>query len=83
RNRGQEDVPNIAHTAAGHNISRLVGLTDLAERPGYDPKLWGRLAQWQTSWRYAHDTPERVQAEAFLMDVRTASNWLAPKIVKS
>jgi hypothetical protein len=82
RRQGVEEIPDIAHTAAGHNISRLVSLTDLAERPGYDPKLWGRLSQWQTAWRYAHDFPERAKAEAFMNDVRVATNWLTPKIVR-
>lgn len=81
RSKGQGIIADIAHTAAGHNIDRLIRLTDLVERPGYDTKLWGRVAQWQTAWRYSHDFPERSAAEAFMNDVRAATNWLAPKII--
>lgn len=81
QSQGQEAIPDIAHTSAGHNIGLLVGLTDLAERPGYDPRLWGRVDQWKSTWRYIPDSPDRVKAEKFMSDVRAAIDWLSPKII--
>jgi hypothetical protein len=78
----QAEIPNIAQSSAGHGIDRLVGLTDLTERPGYDPRLWGRVALWQSAWRYMHDFPDRRKAEAFVADVCAAVNWLSPKILR-
>ena len=81
QSQGQEAIPDIAHTSAGHNIGLLVGLTDLAERPGYDPRLWGRVDQWKSTWRYIPDSPDRIKAEKFMSDVRAAIDWLSPKII--
>ncbi len=83
RNRGQEPIEQIASSAAGHNIYYLVGLTDIAERPGYDRVLWSRLSGWKSTWRYLHDTPKREHAEGFLRDVRAAVKWLQPKILST
>ncbi len=80
KRRGQEPIERIASTSAGHDIYYLVGLTDISARPGYDAKLWGRLAAWKSTWRYEHDAPSRPVAERFLDDVRFAVAWLRPKI---
>lgn len=77
---GQEKIDRIASTSAGHDIYYLIGLTDLSTRPGYDPKLWGRISIWKSTWRYEHDTTERKIAEKFLADVSQGVNWLRPKI---
>jgi hypothetical protein len=78
--QSKEAVRDIAHTAAGHSIYYILQLTDLQHRPGYEQSLWGRLAQWQSSWRYAYDFPRRQEAEESVQDVRDAVNWLRPKI---
>ncbi len=76
-----EPIRNIGASTAGHSIDYLMRLTDLSTRPGFDPKLWGRIAKWDTSWRY-NPTPASIdEAHAFVSDVRKAINWLRPKIL--
>lgn len=77
--RGLSPVENIARSAAGHKILYLLSLTDLPDHAGYDPKLWGRVAQWRSSWRYETDQVSPAEAHAFLQDVRAVMDWLAPK----
>ncbi len=79
--RGEPPIKDIAHTSAGHSIGLLVALTDLATRPGYEPKLWGQLSAWRTEWRYASDYPSRVEAELFIRAVRSATDWLQPGVI--
>ncbi len=76
-------IKNIATTAAGHSIEYLIRLTDLPERTGYDPELWGRVAVWSSGWRYDPDPPGRVAAQEFVEDVQAALNWLTPKIMRA
>ena len=78
--QGRDEVRDIAHTAAGHSIYYVLQLTDLLNHPGYDVSLWGRVAQWQSFWRYEYDYPRRTDAEGFVQDVRSVVNWLRPKI---
>lgn len=79
--RGLQPLRNILRTAAGHQIAYLVQLTSLTtDDPGYDPKLWGRLGEWQSAWRYESDSVPRIKAQAFLEDVQAAVNWLSPKM---
>ena len=78
--RGLERVENIARTAAGHKLSYLVRLADLLQYPAYDPKLWGRVALWSSSWRYETDLVMRSSALEFVEDVQAAVDWLLPKI---
>ena len=73
-------MENIARSAAGHKILYLLPLTDLPQYPAYDPKLWGRVAQWRSSWRYEADTVPRQEAAEFLDDVQAVVDWLSPKI---
>ena len=80
--QGKEEIRDIAHTAVGHSLYYVVQLTDLPFHPGYDVALWGRLAQWQSFWRYEYDYPRRLEAEVFVQDVRSAVNWLRPKIMQ-
>ena len=79
--RGLEPVENIARSAAGHKILYLRQLTDLPQYPAYDQKLWGRVAQWRSSWRYETDAVPRAEAVAFLADVQAVVDWLSPKII--
>ncbi len=79
--QGQEPVEQIARTAAGHNILYLLQLTDLPQYPAYDPKLWARVAQWRSSWRYETDFVARINAEKFLADVQAVVKWISPKIM--
>lgn len=81
KRRGLPPIKNILRTAAGHQIAYLVTLTGLAQNaPDFDARLWGRLAEWQSSWRYESD-PVRVEtAQDFLDDVQKAVNWLSPKL---
>ena len=79
--QGLEPVEQIARTAAGHKILYLLQLTDLPQYPGYDPKLWARVAQWRSSWRYETDFVSPADAEEFLEDVQAVVNWLSPKII--
>ncbi|MCX6380397.1 MAG: hypothetical protein NT023_13130 [Armatimonadetes bacterium] len=78
---GQELIRQIAATSAGHDIAYLAGLTDISVRPGYDYKVWSRLARWKSTWRYDYTTPKREEAEKFLQDVHTAVDWLQPNII--
>ena len=80
RSRGQERIENIARTAAGHKILYLLQLTDLPQYPAYDPRLWGRVALWQSSWRYETDPVLHSAAIEFIDDVQAATDWLLPKI---
>lgn len=76
---GKEPIRSISRSAAGHSILYLLGLTDLVERPGYDARLWSRVAVWDTGWRYVPDAPAREQAVRFVQDVERATDWLRPK----
>ena len=78
--RGSEPVENIARSAAGHKVLYLLQLTDLPQDPAYDRRLWGRVAQWRSSWRYEADAVPHVEATEFLDDVQAVVNWLSPKI---
>ncbi len=75
-----EPVENIARSAAGHKILYLLRLTDLSTSPGYDPQLWGRAAQWRSSWRYETDAISHAAAQEFVDDVQSVVNWLSSKI---
>ena len=77
-----EPVLKISSSAAGHSIGYLLQLTDLVEQAGYDPKLWGRVAVWRSVWRYDASVVKRDTAEAFMNDVRSAVNWLLPRILR-
>ncbi len=81
RQQGKEPVEQVARTAAGHKILYLLQLTDLPLYPAYDPKLWARVAQWRSSWRYEADLIARAEAEDFLYDVQSLVNWISPKII--
>lgn len=79
--QGGSPTKNIRRSAAGHKIAYLLSLTDLPkERAVYDAKLWGRLGEWQSSWRYETDAVELETALAFLSDVQTAVDLLSPKL---
>ena len=78
--KGQKTVKDIAHTAAGHQIAYLVELTDLKTYPGYDEKLWGRVAKWQSSWRYESGRVGQETAREFLEGVETVVRWLQSKM---
>jgi hypothetical protein len=79
--RGLRPLRNILRTAAGHQIAYLIQLTDLPKiYPSYDPKLWGRLGEWQSAWRYESDAVARAEAEAFLNDVQAVVDWLSSKM---
>ena len=83
--RAKQNLPpieKISSSAAGHSLAYLLGLTDLAEQPDYDPALWGRVAVWRSVWRYDPSPVKRDAAEAFVEDVRTAVNWLSPRILR-
>ena len=77
---GREPIRDIAHSASGHSIGYLLGLTNLEMQHGFEVKLWGRLAEWKASWRYDPSLATRTEAEAFLKDVQTATRWIQPKI---
>lgn len=79
--QGKEPVEKITSSAAGHDLFYLVGLTDLGIRPGYSPKLWGRLSQWKSTWRYDPKSATREEAERFINDVTVATNWLKPSVI--
>jgi len=79
--KGLPAIRDIATTSAGHSVGYMVGLTDLVERNGYDRALWGRLAKWNSGWRYDHTHVARATAEEFISDVATALNWLRPAII--
>ena len=84
--RAKRNIPpveKISSSAAGHSIYYLLQLTDLVEQAGYDPSLWGRVAVWRSVWRYDSLVVSRFTAEAFINDVRTAVNWLSPRILRS
>ena len=81
RQQGREPVENIARSAAGHKILYLLQLTDLPRYPVYDPRLWARVAQWRSSWRYETESISRLEAVEFLNDVQTIVDWLSPKII--
>lgn len=80
RQKNLESIENIARSAAGHKIFYLLRLTDLESYPAYDPKIWSRVAQWRSSWRYETDTPRVMEADEFVNDVQAVANWLSPKI---
>lgn len=80
RRQGRELVENIARSAAGHRILYLLQLTDLPRYPAYDVRLWGRVAQWRSSWRYETDAVPRTEAIEFVDDVQAVVAWLSPKI---
>jgi hypothetical protein len=73
---------NIGGSTQGHSIAFLLTLTDLAVRPGYEPNLWGRVANWNPYWRYDPSIPGRTEADEFVQDVRSALDWLLPKIMR-
>lgn len=79
--QGLAPVENIARSAAGHKILYLLQLTDLPSYPGYDPKLWGRVAQWRSAWRYATDPVAQTEAAEFVEGVQAVVDWLLPKII--
>ena len=79
--QGKDPVEQIARTAAGHKILYLLQLTGLPQYPAYDPKLWARVAQWRSSWRYETDFVDRATAEEFIADVQAVVNWISPKIL--
>ena len=78
--QGLAGIENIARSAAGHKIEYLLQLTDLPQFPDFDRELWGRLAQWSSSWRYETDAVPRARAAEFLDDVQASVNWLTPKV---
>ena len=78
--QGKEPVDQIARTAAGHKIQYLLQLTNLPQYPAYDAKLWARVAQWRSSWRYETDLVARSDAQQFISDVQDVVNWVSPKI---
>lgn len=79
--RGSPPIRNILRTAVGHKIAYPLALTNLpTDSAGYDAKLWGRLAEWQSSWRYESRAPNSSKAQAFMNDVQTAVNCLSPKL---
>ncbi len=78
--RGLAGIENIARSAAGHKIEYLLQLTNLPQFPDFDRELWGRLAQWSSSWRYETDSVPRIRATEFLDDVQASVNWLTPKV---
>ena len=78
--QGKEPIKQIARTAAGHKIQYLLQLTDLPQYPMYDAKLWARVAQWRSSWRYETDAIARSDAEEFLSNVQAVADWISPKI---
>lgn len=80
RQKNLEPVENIARSAAGHKVLYLLQLTDLPASPGYDPKLWGRVAQWRSAWRYETDMASNAEAQEFVDDVQAAANWLSSKL---
>ena len=81
KNQGLQPVRNIARTAAGHQIAYLVELTDLpTTHTGYDRGLWGRVAAWQSAWRYESGQVPPEEAREFLEDVEAAVHWIQPKI---
>jgi hypothetical protein len=77
--RGREPVADISRSAAGHRLIYILRYTDLTGYPGYSEALWGRLAQWNSAWRYETDPVARSAAEAFIGDVQTAVNWLSAR----
>lgn len=82
RRRGLERVENVARSAAGHRLLYLLQLTDLPYYPRYDGRLWGRVAQWRSSWRYETDPVPRIEAAEFLGDVQALVDWISPKITR-
>ncbi len=72
---------NIMRSAAGHEISYMVQLTDLETAfESYDVKMWGRVGVWKSAWRYESEILSPQVAQEFLSDVEAAVNWLQPKI---
>ncbi len=80
KREGAELLRDIAGSAAGHSIDYLLRLTDLSDKYEFDIRLWGRLAQWKSFWRYDPNPATRQEAEVFLTDILAAINWLKPKV---
>ena len=82
RNRqGLKPTKNVLRSAAGHEISYVVQLTDLETSfESYDIKIWGRVGAWKSAWRYESDVMSPQTAQEFLKDVEAIVNWLQPKI---
>jgi hypothetical protein len=78
--RGEKLVKNISRSAAGHQISYLILLADFdVSFHDFDKKLWGRVAKWQSSWRYESDFVSTEAAIEFMGDVEAAVQWISSK----
>jgi hypothetical protein len=76
------DIPDLNSTA-GHRLSVLLGLTDLAKYVEQDTALrrdWNLSFQWQSTWRYDPHQPELEDAKEFVSAVRKVYNWIKAKI---
>ena len=75
---GRKPYTSIMRTAAGHNISFLVQLSEINVSTQTDP--WATVLLWSSSWRYNTTKVPRANAEEFVMNISRIVEWLLVKL---
>lgn len=66
--------------SAGHNLLRLLAVTDLHTYLKSDPsvkKAWGECLKWRSTWRYNALAPTREYAVSFVESVQIIYRWIS------
>jgi len=81
RRRAGEQVPNILG-ADGHDLRRLLSLTDLEGRFATDErkKDWSLCIKWKSTWRYDPKPPTATFASEMIVAVRHIYRWVERQI---